>query len=323
VSVNIKITKIEAAAIVIAAAFVWGPLLMGVSASAVTPTINKIPSNRVYQEIWQGVFVIPGAGWNLLLVLVGFGQLLMYGKQAGIMDHQRKLMEGQLKATQATADAAIAAIDRPFIFIESASTLEDRRNAEIELFIARFRLANYGNAPASLVSIRGQVFVALEPDWAPRVPANLAFPQTALIFPNERQIRNFVGMGSRPLIAEGEISLSGDRDGTKTLTSWRHLAPSGVVAPGQKSQELAFAAHIPIGLSPAKHLFKPYVMGCLTYKGLTDETETVWFCYEGISNGLLIEKYGAPYNCRVKGRAPSPPPWTELPDTLPKPNSYL
>jgi len=136
-----------------------------------------------------------------VLAVVGVGQYFVLVRQAAIYSEQRRLMEGQLKATQASADAALAALARPWIFIEKAHSnvskwLEDG-NADL---IAKFTLANYGNAPAHVSYLQVALFPG--PHHHNGMPKELR-TERIIDFPEVDSLEYFIVNHARQCDADG------------------------------------------------------------------------------------------------------------------------
>jgi hypothetical protein len=122
----------------------------------------------------------------------------IFAAQAYLAHKQRQIMSGQLKAAESAsiaaakaADAALAALDRPWLYIEG------QKNTRINWMIGRgdltaeFRITNHGKAPAILASVNGIVFLGYE-NSASAPFGEQGFSQTILKFPSPGELAIFL-----------------------------------------------------------------------------------------------------------------------------------
>jgi hypothetical protein len=140
------------------AALICGILLMAPTSNCPADFANNEGQCAIYQKEWSGI--VAGTHFtDWILAVAALGRLAVLCIQAAIYSRQRELMAGQLKATEVAADAALAALARPWIFIEEVScNKSDWLNETSVNLTGKFRLTNYGNAPAHISSLRVALF---------------------------------------------------------------------------------------------------------------------------------------------------------------------
>ncbi len=243
---------------------------------------------------------------NLLLVAVGFGQLRVFARQAEISDAQRLLMEGQLRATEVAANAALAALDRPYISIESLFHMKGEWEINDDTLRVQFKLANYGKVPAFVELLRGVAFVALPPGTEADFPIK-PLPKAMKYFPQRENLRFFRSANALPpltFVAEIDSPVSTPGSDRKKVMMRHRTDLPFIISADKKTDFLTFASHLPLrrseGPAPIETTGTVYLIGVLIYRGPDEQRTSLSFCYEGLPGGEMIELMGPPYNERFQ-----------------------
>jgi hypothetical protein len=236
------------------------------------------------------------------LALVGIGQLVILGVQAAIFSEQRKLMDGQLKTTVTTANAALAGLDRPWLVVEGL-----RHNQQDWLdcnnpLIAEFQIANYGKAPAFVKRITVRHFRG--PDHHNGYPSPI-LPEGVFHFPEKEMVASFIGYHGKPALQELKSS-SNNTTIQPEAPQVRAFSPvpsdySFVVSGGDHSEVFCALGHTKLtafvtGI-PIIETTESYLLGFIYYEFPGNQSELMRFCYKANSRGGfdLYRDY-APYN---------------------------
>jgi len=197
-------------------------------------------------------------------------------------------------AAEKAADAALAALERPWIVIEG---LECNRKswiaAEMPL-VAKFRIANYGNAPAFILSLNVAFF--LSPGEFSKSFPDVAMPDAIKCPPSAEAMLQFINKFARPVRTHDHFHSNGLRDA---------VFDSGVAISAKDKSEEYFSHDIkkiePIpGKISIETTFNAFLIGYTMYSAPNGEAGTIHFCYELGRDGIFRERYGAPFNNRQR-----------------------
>lgn len=187
----------EIIAIILAATFIWAPL--GVIPAETIIFGHGAPSTQNNADESRNDF------FEFLTIALSIMNVGIIAFQAVIFDRQRILMEGQLKATETAAEAAVAA-QRPWIKITSV-TLEGfiGINTGNQLVIsATVSTKNVGSTPATkshnntIVCFEHQSVKSYLDSLTHQIPAIRKFDIGNTIFPNDAYEFNFNAWSALP-----------------------------------------------------------------------------------------------------------------------------
>lgn len=237
--------------------------------------------------------------------VIGFLTLGVIAFQAWIYRQQRDLMAGQLRATETAANAALAALDRPWLVVEIIGDNElTWLNGDQELH-ANFKIANYGKAPAVIKSLKIVHFRG--PDHHNgRPPFDL--PSDVLDFPGTAELIGFVHQRGHMPKFLGQIRQIGK---TKIIVRDPMREASGDFVIGAEGKTDTFCA---VGYRKMEKLDGPglnpmgvtesYLLGWIFYEILGQNAEIISFCYHKTRgrNFTLYRDY-PPYNERKQAKS--------------------
>jgi hypothetical protein len=216
-------------------------------------------------------------------------------------------------ATKETAEAALAALDRPWLFIEEPWNIDDTRTPGKPLKYARIKVTNYGKMPAVVRMAKAVLFHSPGPYLAEAFKNVIdPLPPTMKEFPGKSQAPLFVYNGRDALEEDKDVKAkAGEPFGKLNIIPFD---AGFVIAPGV-SQEFFFRGDSTIDLGneddmPVEYAANVYLFGHIIYEMPTDESEILTFCYEAKGGGRFGAYSGPPYNDRkrVRRQTPSEPP---------------
>jgi len=221
-----------------------------------------------------------------LLVTIFQGCILL--RQARIADKQRLLMKGQLKATETAADAALAALARPWIFIEDSFCNKGIWLGETSIGLtAQFRLANYGNAPAQVSYLRVALFPG--PHHHNGMPEKFR-TRSIIDFPDAACLERFLEVHARECSTDSGLKRSAFNKVIKQNESvlLKALGPPPLEPVVGAGLRLESAAEI-------------YIIGRLYYSVPSQGLECMTFCLKSQNaDGMEVFKAYPPFNERRK-----------------------
>lgn len=245
-------------------------------------------------EFWPSTFGYRLKVTDSLLVIFNALLFIVTGMLWRSTEKLWKAGERQIAVAEKAANAALAALDRPWLVIESANHNEyDWRHGNI--LIGTFRIHNYGKAPAFIPfdTLKAVVFASTAPDYFDKIS-----DQNRIRFPDANNREDFIKRNGRSATISGtsEHSIGEMR---KIVESTFYNSQI-VLIPGESSEPL----HFPIfdempGNSPsATPPAHPFMIGSFIYSMPGRKSEIIDFCYEGRPGGAFRQILGKPYNDR-------------------------
>lgn len=222
-----------------------------------------------------------------ILVVVGIAQAGLFFWQLILIKRSMSDNKTVARAAQASADAALAALDRPWLMFEGFE-LNTRSwsngNAPLK---SQFRISNYGKAPAIIKSLKVVHFRGPHHHngLSPHFP-----PDFLLSIPEPNDFFSFV---------DKHASLLLDQNG-KRIEDTNFILPSMGNTPdlflnGWKALEKNNGAIDPITTTES------YLLGTVYYEIPGQSSEIISFCYkENMSDSFSLFKDYPPYNERRK-----------------------
>lgn len=225
------------------------------------------------------------------LVVVGIAQACLFLWQLKLI--KRSMSDNKIvaKAAQASADAALAALDRPWLMLEGFrlnKSAWQNGNAPLK---AQFRISNYGKAPAVIKDLKIVHFRG--PHHHNGMPPNFEryFGLSFLPrIPEPNEFVSFVDRYSKPLL---------DQNG-KRIEDLNFILPSKDNTPdlfvnGWQALDKNNGAIDPIFVTES------YLLGSIFYDIPGQPSEFIHFCYkENMSDSFSLFKDYPPYNERRK-----------------------
>jgi hypothetical protein len=291
-----------------AAVFIWWPLIAAVPFLHAEPAAGTAYGIHVqnYGQPQPNEFWAIKIG-DVLTIFILFVQALIFLVQAYLAHRQRIAMDGQLKATQTAASAALASLDRPWLFVcDLKLNQAEWSNAEQPL-VAELCIANYGKAPAFIKSLKIAHFRG--PHHHNGYPIK-PLPDGMKNFPAVSDLETFFARNARTVGREIIPLTEGEPIGMKVgarrfLTVGEDLTvPIGpgvktgsFCAYGFKKVETFVGAINPITLTES------YLIGRMFYEIPGQDSEIITFCYKynGLGGFDLYRDY-PPYNERKGAR---------------------
>ena len=230
---------------------------------------------------------------------IGIAIYCVYRDQAGTMGRQ-------LIATETAATAALAALARPWLFVEGLkcdvlSWLQCK-----EGLIADFHIFNYGNAPAAIKALRVAFFMG--PHHHNGLPEELR-TKNILNFPCAEELGRFIyNHGRNTMTDTTQPGLIGeDLDSVPRRTFHPNPIELNTVLPGgEKTPTFSIIGHPILEPNPLpglriEGLAEPYMIGTIYYSVPGQDDEIMTFCYKANANGGLdlFADY-PPFNDRKK-----------------------
>jgi hypothetical protein len=207
-----------------------------------------------------------------------------------------KATEKAANAAETAANAALLALDRPWIHVEALRNIQDNPSPQIERAIAGFKLTNHGKAPACVLSVKATLFYSPGLYHAKELPKPL--PNTMKDFPTAEAVRVFKATHSKAAI-----------DPTIVSGGNANIRPYFVIPTSYTTHEYQFIGaniEIPDRGIPIEFAGNLYLIGDIIYTMPGDATEILSFCYEASWRKEFSLVYGAPYNERKKAEFPLP-----------------
>jgi hypothetical protein len=259
-------------------------------------------SSYAITYIWK--WVCKPSLTDSLIVFVGTGQLFLIGRQSRISDRQRELMEGQLKATQIAADAALASLDHPWVFLTDITSTWESWIVGDDGLAASFTLNNYGRAPAFISGIQCAIFVSPGPGNKIADIGQGTDLLGVFDFPAEKEVQEFRFRHCRePRIFQTNTFSGPISDGV--INSLDVYRVPFVVPGGGRSGVYNIGGRSPIkdldGKIPLERVMNTYLLGTILHDLPGGQVEIIDFCYVCVdgSSFQLLNK-AAPYNVRRK-----------------------
>lgn len=206
------------------------------------------------------------------------------------------------RAAEKAANAAIAALDRPWLVIENIKYNWHEWTAAEEPLTAQFRVRNYGKVPAFIIMMKAILFQS-PPDG---FPVSL-LPRGIMKFPDKTALHNFINeFAGDPFM---ETAASRDRTVTNSPVSSRLLErfkfESHIALPPDRHSEMFFfrghrKLETLVGAMNIATTTDTYLLGWMIYELPGQDAEVIRFCYRGNGQDGFSMAYGAPYNERTK-----------------------
>jgi hypothetical protein len=195
-------------------------------------------------------------------------------------------------AAKAAADAALLALDRPWLHIESLRNILTNPTPQTERPIAGFKITNHGKAPASILSIKAILFYSPGRQLERNFPIK-PLPITMRDFPKANILGTFRYKNTKDPV-----------DSTKPSGITRRSVENLVIPISYTTREFCFPCDVMIEIPdkgiPVEFAVHLYLIGHIIYTMPHEETEILSFCYEAKWRGEFSPIYGAPYNERKK-----------------------
>lgn len=240
---------------------------------------------------WQKVtgWITAGAALASLavscaLLFVGKATLRVYQRQAEIMETQAQIM-------RETREIAHAALDRPYVLIETASYRYEEGGENLILYFD-FKVRNYGDGPAIVRHVVALGFLssgrhsAREDDYR------------AIPFPRPDELPRLLGdrpsVRVFPEVNPGILS-------TRPLTQGFRHKSTLILRTGETGPEFTHLAK-DVFLRKSDKLpewTQPYLIGIVTYSDVFGKRHQTRFCFRGRSDGVAEEYGEPPYNERT------------------------
>jgi len=205
-------------------------------------------------------------------------------------------MKRQLVATESAANAALAALARPWLLIVDPKTNYVewiKGSAQMQV---SFTISNYGNAPAVILNIKAVLFLGEHHNAG--TPEHLR-PHDFLEFPDAHNFERFVLNCGRHPGTKGKVD---GEDRTFFLPEILsqvvpiNAATEPLVLPGPRRIDASHHQEIAAG-----HYCDIYFLGAITYRVPSEGLETINFCFrKGQISYLETYRDYAPYNQRQK-----------------------
>jgi len=207
----------------------------------------------------------------------------------------------QTRIQSETREIALAALDRPYVIIDSVSyRLETAQEGKLVLYFD-FKMQNYGKGPAIIQNIVAYGFLSS----GVRSPkATDDYP--AMIFPSPDKLDRLLGDRASvrvfPEVRPSVINLQPFELG------YRHCRSALILRSGEPSPtfvHLAKDANIHRSNEWIKLMDKdysqpvPWLIGKVTYTSVFGKPHRTQFCFRGRSDGIAEEDGEAPYNERT------------------------
>lgn len=250
-----------------------------------------------------GLFLAALLQWDALRKQVRkLGETIQAEKIASA--ERAKETERQISVSEKIADAAIAALDRPWLFLdrkEHNTTVWTRGKDDLTVI---FSLSNYGKAPAFIHSIRAAIFPS--PGPKSKIPPAIinGTKSNVIDFPEVESLADFKEKYCRPPLSEQRSV----RTGPTTATQTEGYVPPVVV--GGQSESAWFAVFgrpkvtVPEKGIPVEAAMNTYFIGTVLYSGPDDEiVQAIDFCYGAKLGGPFEIVRGPPYNARRRADA--------------------
>jgi hypothetical protein len=250
------------------------------------------------------------AGWTVVVAGVDTAITLFGVVLVGLtLREAKRTADATIKAAQAAkdaAEAALAALDRPWLFIEELWNIDSAPAPDKELKYARIKVTNYGKMPAVVGTAKAVLF------YSPGLFLADAFKN--VVNPMPKTMREFPGKSQAGMFvySNGKDALEEDKDikaePGKSFGKLNKIPFDAgfVIAPG-KTQEFFFRGDATIDVVyenaiPVEHAASVFLFGNIIYAMPTDEVEILTFCYEAKLGGPFRAYGGPPYNDRKRVR---------------------
>jgi len=245
----------------------------------------------------------------MLSGIVLIGQLFMFWRQLGIMKASMNDTKAVSEAAKLSANAAVAALDRPWLFVNKPMHNQNAWIAGDGALSVMFSLTNYGKAPAIIHSIKGVIFAS--PGRGTKVSeiglATMDVP-TILDFPASNDLQTFMNDRARtPREVDGIVPFRAKVGAVDIPVhkkkSAAYVVPY-VVGGSDSSPEFWIAGTMPFAQPdkgiPLESAMNIYFIGTILYNGPDEEIQMLNFCYESPPLGEFKVFRGRPYNERRK-----------------------
>jgi hypothetical protein len=220
---------------------------------------------------------------------------------------QFEIADRNARAAERAADATLAALDRPWLFIDPPQQNRPRWLRGEGPLEAMLTIGNYGSAPAVVHAIYGRLFIAprrgIEISQVPFDVKSIG----AMQFPKPSELERFRLANRRtPFRWPSEFFV--DSLGTPPTALGQHTArysvpfviPIGADSDGYKIVGMPKIISIPKDAMPLQGAMHVYLIGTIAYSGPDEELQHLDFCFEqGLAFGMLFCG-GRPYNWRHK-----------------------
>ena len=220
------------------------------------------------------------------------------------LHYSRKATQAAIEATriaQASTDIALAALDRPYILIESMTYRCEAGQGEFLLSYFDFTIQNYGNSPAIIHKIVAHGFLSSGQRGAKATDSypTVSFPEPGdfpILLGDRQSVRVF------PEAREGVVSLDPLKIG------YKHRLSTLVIRPGETAPLFSHFVKDIWLMAPdyeregERQVFSnaaPWLLGEITYSSILGRNHYTRFCFRARSDGVAEEKGGAPYNERT------------------------
>lgn len=214
--------------------------------------------------------------------------------------------EKQIAIAEKSANAALAALDRPWLVIESLHHNRNEWVAAKDRLTASFRIRNYGTSPAfiDVDHIEGLVFYSFKRHDDKETSTENA--GGSLHFPSADKIGEFIASNKkgRSFIFGDAAQNSSINDVSEAANIMQKLLHNTemVISPGDASDTIAFHGAGKLRLYadglPIESQATVYMIGRFSYSMPGRPSEVMTFCYEDSGQGGFTKLFGPPYNER-------------------------
>jgi hypothetical protein len=294
---NLIRTIIVATLLIIAAIFAGGPYGQPGRCEAENHAYPSASSEEPPKTFWEKTADDPVAAFTAMLTAFTAVLATVAIIQIYFLTKSDENTRIAAEAAKTSAEAALAALDRPWLFVDTATHNKQAwASCNDELF-AKIKISNYGKAPAFVNVVKAVLFLGLTPLKAKDFPVH-PLPEDIQIFPNESELRGFIGKHGRQAFIDDDSPDKTEGTINKPLTWAVAIAPNGdsksFYFKGPKKLT-SFVKGIPIQMTCGL-----YLIGWAIYYLPGNEAEVMNFCYEGGDDGSFRFLFGPPYNERKK-----------------------